>query len=216
MAFHPYSQIILVFCNIHKFGPPPGYSPAFSLFMNRSLSFGSYEKNRRRAFHTCFRFVSVSQLKHAFFIYSPTHYAKGISLHTTHIECGALLRMIVYNRFLDSISLHVFLVLFTFLTRYLFSIGHKMYLDLEGGSSIFEKGMLSLLEKKFNGFYRTFTLFRRFCQYLSNLINRTILWSFPGSFTITNGISVDFFLEVLRCFSSLNFLYVQISLYGYS
>lgn len=40
LAFHPYSQLIPVFCNTHGFGPP--IESIFNLVMNRSLGFGSY------------------------------------------------------------------------------------------------------------------------------------------------------------------------------
>ena len=41
LAFHLYPQLIREFCNIHRFGPPPGDYPGFTLAMGSSPGFGS-------------------------------------------------------------------------------------------------------------------------------------------------------------------------------
>ena len=41
LAFHLYPQLIREFCNIHRFGPPLGDYPSFTLAMGSSPGFGS-------------------------------------------------------------------------------------------------------------------------------------------------------------------------------
>jgi hypothetical protein len=114
-------------------------------------------------------------------------------------------------------------VLFTFPSRYSFTIGHTRVFSLGGWSPQFharllESGVTQELHyvRCMVFAYRAITVYGASFQRTSTDVSlrvrgsynpaatRTSVWALPGSLAATSGISVDFsFLEVLRCFSSL-------------
>ncbi len=117
-------------------------------------------------------------------------------------------------------------VLFTFPSRYSFTIGHTRVFSLGGWSPRFharllESGVTQELHYiEYMAFaYRAVTVsggpFQatstdvtiRVCGSYNPAATRTTVWALPRSLAATRGISVDFsFHQVLRCFSSLGSL----------
>jgi hypothetical protein len=117
-------------------------------------------------------------------------------------------------------------VLFTFPSRYSFTIGHTRVFSLGGWSPQFHARLLEsgvtqeLHYALFICFaYRAVTVYGAAFQRTSTAITvcvcgsynpaatRASVWALPGSLAATWGISVDFsFHQVLRCFSSLGSL----------
>ncbi len=114
-------------------------------------------------------------------------------------------------------------VLFTFPSRYSFTIGHKRVFRLGGWSPRFHARLLEsgvTQELHYVSFivfaYRAVTVYGapfqgtsadisiRVCGSYNPEVTRTSVWPLPRSLAATWGISVDFsFHQVLRCFSSL-------------
>jgi hypothetical protein len=99
---------------------------------------------------------------------------------------------------------------FTFPSRYLFAIDQSRFLGLEGGPPLFEQDIslallfLSIHIYDFPLKYGAFTLYgTAFQRSFNKEWESNGMRPFPRSLTTTNGISVDFFLKLLRCFSSL-------------
>ena len=114
-------------------------------------------------------------------------------------------------------------MLFTFPSRYSFTIGHTRVFSLGGWSPqlharLLESGVtqelhyaasiafayraITVYGAPFQGTSTGFSL--RVCGSYNPAATRTSVWALPSSLAATLGISVDFsFLEVLRCFSSL-------------
>jgi hypothetical protein len=77
LAFHRYPQLIRIFCNRSRFGPPQACSARFSLAMGRSPSFGSIRTNYP-PFRTRFRSGSACPwLSLARTAHSSAHSTKG-------------------------------------------------------------------------------------------------------------------------------------------
>ena len=114
-------------------------------------------------------------------------------------------------------------MLFTFPSRYSFTIGHTRVFSLGGWSPRFHARLLeSGVTQELH--YALFMIFAdravtvygaafqrtladvtmRVCGSYNPAATRTSVWALPGSLAATWGISVDFsFHQVLRCFSSL-------------
>ena len=133
MAFHRYPQLIRIFCNRSRFGPPQACSARFSLAMGRSPSFGSIRTNYP-PFRTRFRSGSACPwLSLARTAHSSAHSTKGTpSPH--HLRGGSdrpeAQGFRIYFTPLAG-------VLFTVPSRYWFTIGRWRYLALGGGPPCF-------------------------------------------------------------------------------
>ena len=105
--------------------------------MVRSLGFGSYACNLR-AVNTRFRYAYTYRLKLATNINSLTHYAKGtpsphVLLHRLRLLIGVRFQ-VYFTPFITD--------LFTFPSRYLFTIGHPVVFRLGGWSPHVQTGFL--------------------------------------------------------------------------
>ena len=129
----------------------------FSLFIARSLSFGSHETNQRN-FLTRFCFASTSSLKLAYFMQSLTHYAKGTPLFFTRTSTAC--QFFISGSF--SLPFLGFFSPFPYGTRTL-SVS-KTYLGLEGGPPIFKQKHRSTFLQNSKRPYWTITIFGRFSQ----------------------------------------------------
>jgi hypothetical protein len=133
LAFHRYPQLIRIFCNRSRFGPPQACSARFSLAMGRSPSFGSIRTNSS-PFRTRFRSGSACPwLSLARTAHSSAHSTKGTpSPH--HLRGGSdrpeAQGFRIYFTPLAG-------VLFTVPSRYWFTIGRWRYLALGGGPPCF-------------------------------------------------------------------------------
>ena len=127
MAFHRYPQLIRIFCNRSRFGPPQACSARFSLAMGRSPSFGSIRTNSS-PFRTRFRSGSACPwLSLARTAHSSAHSTKG----TPSQDCSCSDRP-------EAQGFRIYFtplagVLFTVPSRYWFTIGRWRYLALGGG-----------------------------------------------------------------------------------
>ena len=156
---------------------------------------------------------------------SPDHNAKGTqSVVTEPKPCPTSYRLYAC-RFRISFTPRTG-VLFTFPSRYSFTIGHTRVFRLGGWSPRFHARLLGsgvTQELHYAPFivfaYRAFTVsggpFQatstdftiRVCGSYNPAATRTSVWALPRSLAATWGISVDFsFHQVLRCFSSLGSL----------
>jgi hypothetical protein len=127
LAFHRYPQLIRIFCNRSRFGPPPACSARFSLVMGRSPGFGSI-RDDCSPFRTRFRSGSACPwLSLAATAHSSAHSTKGTPSQA--LACS------------DQPEAHGFRisftplagVLFTVPSRYWCTIGRWRYLALGGG-----------------------------------------------------------------------------------
>jgi hypothetical protein len=116
LAFHPYTQLIPEIFNFHEFGPPCA---------------------TRRPFRTRFRSGSTYRLSLATYIKSPNHDAKGT---LSRLPCGVALELLVDMRFQD-LWTPLTGVLFTFPSRYLFTIGRQVVFSLTGWSRLIRAGL---------------------------------------------------------------------------
>ena len=134
MAFHRYPQLIRIFCNRSRFGPPQACSARFSLAMGRSPSFGSIRTNYP-PFRTRFRSGSACPwLSLARTAHSSAHSTKGTPSPQTLASRGSdrpeAQGFRIYFTPLTG-------VLFTVPSRYWFTIGRWRYLALGGGPPCF-------------------------------------------------------------------------------
>ena len=177
----------------------------FSLLMVRSPGFGSMATNFMRPIQTRSRFASGTEyLKLARYYNSPDRSTKSTSSHFN------VLWVLVSTRF--QVLFHSPPgVLFTFPSRYLFSIGHQVVFSLTEWSPLFHTRFLvsrttldlSHLHSVF--VYRTLTFFGLPPQivlltlFLALLIIRTpsvlllLVWALPISLATTLGIVFTFF-----------------------
>ena len=155
LAFHPYPQLIQAVFNRHWFGPPRGISHASPWPWVGHLVSGLLPMTRR-PIRTRFRYGSGPQaLNLATDSNSPAHYTKGTPSGAERLAVlrvplrarveasrfGVLtaLRPLVGTRF--QVLFHSPPgVLFTFPSRYSFTIGQKQYLALGGGPPGFPQG----------------------------------------------------------------------------
>ena len=156
---------------------------------------------------------------------SPDHNAKGTQSAVTEANPGPASYRLYACRFRISFTPRTG-VLFTFPSRYSFTIGHTRVFSLGGWSPRFHARLLGsgvtqeLHYAQFIVFaYRAVTVsggpFQatstdvavRVCGSYNPAATRTAVWALPRSLAATRGISVDFsFHQVLRCFSSLGSL----------
>lgn len=108
------------------------YYHPFNLAMARSLGFGSSTCNLR-PIKTRFRYAYIYRLKLAAYRNSLTHYTKGTP--SPHMW----LRLLVSTRFQVYFT-PLIGVLFTFPSRYLFTIGHQVVFRLGRRSSHLQSG----------------------------------------------------------------------------
>ena len=156
---------------------------------------------------------------------SPDHNAKGTQSAVTEANLGPASYRLYACRFRISFTPRTG-VLFTFPSRYSFTIGHTRVFSLGGWSPRFHARLLgSGVTQELHYApcivfaYRAFTVsggpFQatstdftiRVCGSYNPAATRTSVWALPRSLAATWGISVDFsFHQVLRCFSSLGSL----------
>ena len=77
MAFHPYPQVIRVYFNRHRFGPPAGVTQPSTCSWIDHLVSGRHATNLVRPIQTRFRYAYAYRLKLARHMKSLTHYTKG-------------------------------------------------------------------------------------------------------------------------------------------
>ncbi len=153
---------------------------------------------------------------------SPDHNAKGTQSAAVRASPYPASYRLYASRFRISFTPRTG-VLFTFPSRYSFTIGHTRVFSLGGWSPRFharllESGVTQELHyvRCMVFVYRAFTVsggaFQltstdvalRVCGSYNPAATRTSVWALPRSLAATWGISVDFsFHQVLRCFSSL-------------
>ena len=127
MAFHPYPQVIPSVFNLSGFGPPRGLTPASACpWVAHPAS--RLRRATERPVQTRSRCGSVSCLNLAAHRNSLAHSTKG-----TPSQAQGLLRLLVGTRF--QVLFHSPLgVLFTFPSRYWFTIGHRRVFRFGGWS----------------------------------------------------------------------------------
>ena len=153
---------------------------------------------------------------------SPDHNAKGTQSAVTGASSSPASYRLYASRFRISFTPRTG-VLFTFPSRYSFTIGHTRVFRLGGWSPRFHARLLGsgvtqeLHYVPYMAFaYRAVTVYGapfqgtsadvtlRVCGSYNPAVTRTSVWPLPRSLAATWGISVDFsFHQVLRCFSSL-------------
>jgi hypothetical protein len=150
LAFHPYPQLIPNFFNSYGFGPPLGVTRASSWPWVDRFGFGSSATNCPGSFrchHALFRlaFASAPRLKRLTSLVttnSPDHNAKGTqSGPCMHQNAHTPLLPLVGTRFQDLFHSPPG-VLFTFPSRYWFTIGHERVFSLGGWSPQIPTGFL--------------------------------------------------------------------------
>ena len=137
MAFHRYPQLIRIFCNRSRFGPPPACSARFSLAMGRSPSFGSIRTNYP-PFRTRFRSGSACPwLSLARTAHSSAHSTKGTtSPHTLTSRGSDRPEAQGFRIYFTPLAG----VLFTVPSRYWCTIGRWRYVALGRGRPRFPPG----------------------------------------------------------------------------
>ena len=153
---------------------------------------------------------------------SPDHNAKGTQSAAIRASPYPASYRLYASRFRISFTPRTG-VLFTFPSRYSFTIGHTRVFSLGGWSPRFHARLLEsgvTQELHYVSFivfaYRAVTVYGapfqgtsadisiRVCGSYNPEVTRTSVWPLPRSLAATWGISVDFsFHQVLRCFSSL-------------
>ena len=153
---------------------------------------------------------------------SPDHNAKGTQSAAIRASPYPASYRLYASRFRISFTPRTG-VLFTFPSRYSFTIGHTRVFSLGGWSPQFHARLLGsgvTQELHYAPFivftYRAVTVYGasfqrtsinvsvRVCGSYNPAATRTSVWALPRSLAATWGISVDFsFHQVLRCFSSL-------------
>ena len=117
LAFHPYPQVIRSLFNVSRFGPPRNFTSASSCsWVDHTVS--GLHNATLRPFQTCFRFGSEgSPLNLAALRNSPVRSTKSTLSRTNPLQLFVSIRFQVL--FHSSSE-----VLFTFPSRYWFTIGH--------------------------------------------------------------------------------------------
>jgi len=126
LAFHPYPQIVREFLKIHRFEPSLKFTLTSLCPWVDHLRFGfSYPDTR--AINACFHFGLRRCRLPTKVTNSQTHYAKGTrSLSLSHLVCQWF--QVLFHSALA--------VLFTFPSRYLFTIGFWLVFSLTGWSPL--------------------------------------------------------------------------------
>ena len=132
MAFHPYPQLIPPVFNLGGFGPPRSLTFASTCpWLDHSAS--GLSPATERPVQTRFRSAYAYRLKLAANGNSLTHYTKGTLSHQKVLQLLVGIRFQVY--FTPLVG-----VLFTFPSRYLFTIGHQGVFRLGGWSPHVQTG----------------------------------------------------------------------------
>ncbi len=132
LAFHLYPQLIPGLCTVHGFGPSPRCYRGFILAMGSSPGFGSNPNNSVALFGLAFASAPERKsLNLAAQINSPAHSSIGTQ-SARRIEPPTACRFTVSGLFHSPLG-----VLFTFPSRYWFTIGGQGYLALEDGPPSF-------------------------------------------------------------------------------
>ena len=133
MAFHPYPQLIRAVFNPQRFGPPRSVTRASTWPWIDRLGFGSSPTDVR-PFQTRFRYGSGPEdLNLPVRTNSPDHNAKGTRSERRRPKPPSLLPPLVGTRF-QGLFHSPPGVLFTFPSRYWFTIGHEGVFSLGGWS----------------------------------------------------------------------------------
>ena len=139
LAFHLYPQLIRAVFNRHRFGPPLRGYRSFTLAMGSSPGFGSTAGDWSALFGLAFATAPAHRLNLAADSNSPVHSAKGTPSPRPDLRRDMVLRPLVGTRF--QVLFHSPPgVLFTFPSRYSFTIGRKQCLALGGGPPGFPQG----------------------------------------------------------------------------
>ena len=139
MAFHPYPQLIPTFFNRNGFGPPLGITRASSWPWVDRIGFGSTATDSRRPWRLAFATAPRhSRLTSPVTSNSPDHNAKGTQSGDSR---ESSLLPLVGTRFQDLFHSPSG-VLFTFPSRYWFTIGHGRVCSLGGWSPQIPTGFL--------------------------------------------------------------------------
>ena len=126
MAFHPYPQVIPPVFNLGGFGPPRGLTPASACPWVAHLA-SRLRPATPRPVGTRFRCGSLASLT------SPQTVTRWLILQKARRHRTSLLRLLVGTRF--QVLFHSPLgVLFTFPSRYWFTIGHRRVFSVGGWS----------------------------------------------------------------------------------
>ena len=137
MAFHPYPQLIRAIFNSHRFGPPPGVTPASPWPWIDRIGFGSAPTYSHALFRLAFASAPVLKtLTSHVRSNSPDHNAKGTPSHIrrhaptacTHMVSGSL-SLAVRRSFHRSLTV-------------LSTIGHRLVFSLGGWSPQIQAGFL--------------------------------------------------------------------------
>ena len=137
MAFHPYPQLIQIVFSRYWFGPPFPITGTLTWpWIDHSVS--GLLHATMRPIQTRFRFGFTSRLNLAGHRNSQAHYAKGTR---SHVACAIVLSRLVDIRF-QSLFTPLAGVLFTFPSRYWFTIGHQVVFSLGRWSSRIPTGFL--------------------------------------------------------------------------
>ena len=139
MAFHPYPQLIRVVFNPHRFGPPPGVTPASPWPWVDRFGFGSAPTYSLALFRLAFASApALKTLTSHVRSNSPDHNAKGTPSPVKTSEDASRLRPLVCTRF--QVLFHSPSgVLFTFPSRYSPLSVTNSYLALEDGPPRFDQ-----------------------------------------------------------------------------
>ena len=137
MAFHPLPQLIRGFFNRHRFGPPVGVTPLSTWsWQDRLVSGLIVATTSPYSDSVSLTAPRLSRLATATTINSPVHSSigtpSGSELPRNPSDCLWATGFRFY--FTPRTG-----VLFTFPSRYLFTIGHQGYLALEGGPPMFRQ-----------------------------------------------------------------------------
>jgi hypothetical protein len=139
LAFHPYPQLIPIFFNRNGFGPPLGVTRASSWPWVDRIGFGSTPSDSIRPWRLAFATAPrLKRLTSPLRSNSPDHNAKGTQSEDVRRR---FLLPLVGTRFQDLFHSPSG-VLFTFPSRYWFTIGHGRVCSLGGWSPQLPTGFL--------------------------------------------------------------------------
>jgi hypothetical protein len=157
LAFHPYPHLIRGVFNPHRFGPPPGVTPASPWTWIDRFGFGSASTHSFALFRLAFAPApALKALTSRVNSNSPDHNAKGTQSHRGRPKAAPMLLPLVCTRF--QVLFHSPSgVLFTFPSRYSSLSVTDSYLALEDGPPRFNRdfscpGLLGCLTPLVLGF----------------------------------------------------------------
>jgi hypothetical protein len=140
LAFHPYPHLIRGVFNPHRFGPPPGVTPASPWTWIDRFGFGSAPAHSLALFRLAFAPApALKALTSHARSNSPDHNAKGTQSPRSHPKAVAQLLPLVCTR-VQVLFHSPSGVLFTFPSRYSPLSVTESYLALEDGPPRFKRG----------------------------------------------------------------------------